>query len=292
MLRVHSPAKINLHLSVGSLLPDGYHELTSVFHALELSDELTVQDAPVLTLSCDVDLGVAPHENLAYRAAQAMGVRFERDPAVRVEISKRIPHGAGLGGGSSDAAAVIAALAVMWGVDPYGDACREVARTLGADVAFFLVRSGAALMTGRGDRIQRELPALAGADVVLVRPREPVSTAKAYAAFDRHPVAVSPAHAAVRALELRDARALGAATFNNLGSASISVLPVVGEVLGWVRCQAGVLGAQVSGSGSAVFALCDSAAHVESIVDAAEKRGWWSMATRLGSHGVTVCEEE
>lgn len=292
MFRVHSPAKINLHLGVGAPLADGYHELTSVFHALELADEVIVAASDRLSLECDVDLGVSAAHNLAYRAASAMGDAFDRDPSVSITIHKRIPHGAGLGGGSSNAAAVIAALAKWWGIDPTRSACQAVARDLGADVAFFLVPGGAALMSGRGDRVERELRAFGGVDVVLVRPPQPVSTSQAYAAFDHHPVPTQPADAVVHALEARDVRALGAATFNNLGSASIAVLPLVDEVLGWVRCQPGVLGAQVSGSGSAVFAVCDSTAHAGLIVEAAQGREWWAVASRLGTTGVSVAEEE
>lgn len=292
MFRVHSPAKINLHLAVGAPLPDGYHELTSVFHALELADEVIVVPADRLSLQCDADLGVSAEHNLAYRAAQAMGDAFGRDPSVAITIRKRIPHGAGLGGGSSNAAAVIAALAKLWGVDTGGAASQRVARDLGADVAFFLVPGGAALMSGRGDRVERELTAFAGVDLVLVRPPLPVSTAQAYATFDREPVPTESPEAVLRALEERDVRALGNATFNNLGNASISVVPLVGEVLGWVRCQTGVVGAQVSGSGSAVFAICESAADGRAVVKAAEDRGWWAVVSRLGSTGVRVRDEE
>lgn len=292
MVRVHSPAKINLHLAVGERLTDGYHELTSVFHALALADEVLVTSADSLSLTCDVDLGVSPQDNLAFRAALAMGRRFDRDPSVTIAIRKRVPHGAGLGGGSSNAAAVIAALATTWGVDPAGAECHEVARSLGADVGFFLVPTGAALMTGRGDHVACELAACAGLEVVLVRPHEPVSTAQAYAAFDRDPVPAEPSSAMLDALAACDARAVAAATYNNLAPAAISVLPVVAQVLSWVRSQPGVLGAQVSGSGSAVFALCDSADNSRSLVEAAQSRDLWSVATRLGSSGVRVLDEE
>ena len=107
MLRVLAPAKVNLHLSVGSVRPDGYHDLTSVFHTLELCDELTMEPAPHLAVHCEPDVGVDPERNLAYVAAVRMGESFDRTPAVRIALTKRIPHGAGLGGGSSDAAAVI-----------------------------------------------------------------------------------------------------------------------------------------------------------------------------------------
>lgn len=290
MLRVLAPAKVNLHLGVGPVGPDGYHELTSVFHTLDLADEIAVRPADRLSVSCTADLGIPEERNLAYRAAVAMGEAFGFEPAVHVAVDKRIPSGGGLGGGSSDAAAVIAALAVMRGVDPLDDRCLAVARTLGADVSFFLVPGGAALMTGRGDVVERELPACAGVPVVLVAPRLPVSTAAAYAAFDAHPVAADSPARVVAALEEGDSAAVGHALFNNLTSAAISVVAEVGEALAWVHRCGGVTGALVSGSGSTVFALCESAGDVRRIADAASREGWWSAATALGARGVSVNE--
>ena len=125
MLRITAPAKINLHLAIGARRADGYHELVGVFHALELADGIWMEPADGLIVECDADVGAKPRHNLAYRAAEAMGAAFEREPAVRIVLEKRIPHGAGLGGGSSDAAAVIAGLATMWGVDAEDPRCRR-----------------------------------------------------------------------------------------------------------------------------------------------------------------------
>lgn len=288
MLCVSAPAKVNLHLAVGGLRPDGYHQLTSVFHTLDLSDTLSFREAPGLSLECDVDLGLASEHNLAHRAAVEMGAAFGADPDVSIAITKRIPHGAGLGGGSADAAAVIAALATLWGASPRDERCIDVARSLGADVAFFLVPGGVALMTGRGDVIEAELEPFPGAPVVLVRPPVPVSTAAAYSAFDKHPIAEPSPDAVIAALAARDLRALGASLANNLAQASIAVAPEVRDALEWLRAAPGVTGAEVSGSGSAVFAICESHEVAESAACAAADRGWWSLVTALGGSGVAV----
>ncbi len=292
VLRVSAPAKVNLHLAVGARRADGYHALTGVFHALALHDEIEIRESGSLELTCATELGVLPHQNLAYRAAVAIGHALGREPRVSIVLTKRIPHGAGLGGGSSDAAAVIAGLATMWGIDPRDERCIAVARSLGADVAFFLVPGGAALMTGRGDVVERELPAAEGTPLVLVRPPRSVSTAAAYAAFDRDPMAVSPPDAVIAALESGGAAALGAAVFNNLAAASISVVSEVADALAWVRTSEGVTGAAVSGSGSAVFAVCESAAAARMTAERARERGWWSLATALGGSGVAVMRGE
>jgi 4-diphosphocytidyl-2-C-methyl-D-erythritol kinase len=289
-VRVAAPAKVNLYLGVGPLMPDGYHAVDTVLHALELHDDVRVSAAPGFALSCHPDVGVPMADNLACRAAHALGEAFGRPVNAEVVLSKRIPHGAGLGGGSSDAAAVIAGLARMWGVGPTDDRCVAAAATIGADVPFFLY-GGAALMTGRGDRIERSLPALT-TPVVLVRPPEPVPTAAAYRAFDAAPAPAGDASAVIAALEARDEAALGAALDNNLAAAAAAVVPAVADALAWVQGQAGVLGATVAGSGSAVFALVYDADTAESIAARAAARGWWSAASRLSAAGARATDEE
>ncbi|TLM78483.1 MAG: 4-diphosphocytidyl-2C-methyl-D-erythritol kinase, partial [Actinobacteria bacterium] len=184
MLVVTAPAKVNLFLGVGAARPDGYHDVTTVLHALSLHDTLEISPAETLTLDCEPDLGIPAEKNLAWRAATEFSRAVGREPAVALRLRKRIPHGAGLGGGSSDAAAVIAGLASLWGLPRDDERCEAVARALGADVAFFLEPAGAALMTGRGDVIEQALRPLAGVPVALVRPETPVPTPAAYAAFD------------------------------------------------------------------------------------------------------------
>ncbi len=289
MLRVLAPAKVNLFLGIGPVRSDGYHELTSVFHALGLADEIEIRTAESLTVTTDSDLGIPERLNLAHRAAVEMGSAFGRDPLAAIHVVKRIPHGAGLGGGSSDAAGVIAGLAYMWGIDLSDDRCLSVARSLGADVPFFLA-GGAALMTGRGDVLERTLPPLPGVPVALLRPPLPVSTAEAYRTFDLDPVAAGDHRATVEALERSDTSALVRSLANNLESAAATVVPEVAEAVAWVRSRPGVLGALVAGSGSAVFAVCEDPIVSERVAEEARGRGWWSVATELAMHGVSVRE--
>jgi 4-diphosphocytidyl-2-C-methyl-D-erythritol kinase len=292
VLRVIAPAKLNLHLGVGPRRADGYHDVTTVLHALELHDTLTISPADALSVACVPDVGVEPEANLVHRAAVALGVALDREPAFSIAVEKRIPHGAGLGGGSSDAAAAIAGLATLWDVDPLDERCVRVAATLGADVPFFLERTGAALMTGRGDVTESVIDGLAGTAVALVKPLEPVSTAAAYRAFEAAPVAPGGYEAVVAALAAADPLKLAAALHNNMTSASISVTPEVGSVLEWVSGHEGVVGAAVAGSGSAVFGLCAGHAEARQLCDEAALRGWWSQPTALRARGVEVCREE
>ena len=180
-----APAKVNLYLGVGALRSDGYHDVDTVLQTLNFGDIVRILPADELTVTVSVDLGIPERDNLAYRAALAFADEFSVPPRAVIEIEKHVPAGAGLAGGSADAAAVIVGFARVHGVDPCGERCLSVARSLGSDCAFFLT-GGTALMTGRGDVLETVLPHVA-AHVVLVKPETPMPTAHAYAQFDLAP---------------------------------------------------------------------------------------------------------
>lgn len=286
-LHITAPAKVNLFLSVGAVAPDGYHPVETVLHALELADTVTLAPANRLEFSCSHDLGL-PHElNLAHRAAVAMGERFGREPRAAIAVEKRIPAGSGLGGASADAAAVIAGLVTLWELDPQEPAVIEVARSLGADVPFFLV-GGAARFTGRGDVLEHALPAI-DAPVVLVRPAEPVPTGEAYAAFDRGAPTPQPSPDTMdAALRSGDAAAVASRLFNAMTPSSSSLVPAIGDVLDLVRGGEGVIAAEMSGSGSAVFGICDGYNSARECAAHAREAGLWAVATHFSPHGCVV----
>jgi 4-diphosphocytidyl-2-C-methyl-D-erythritol kinase len=289
-LTVVAPAKVNLFLGIGAVRPDGHHDLHSIFQTLQLHDTLRLTPADSLGLHCDVDVGCAPEANLAWRAARAFSETFDVDVLVDIAIDKRIPAGAGLAGGSSNAAAVLAGLA-HWAGLPLTDARLHLAaRGVGADVAFFL-HGGAALMGGRGDQLVQRLPDVAF-HLVLVKPDVGVSTAAAYRAFDADPQPVGDWLGVESALRDGDVGTLGASLGNNMTPASLSLVPQVGDTLAWVGAQEGVVGALVSGSGSSVFGICRDADAAERIVQAAEDRGLWAVATASRQEGVHVTGEE
>ena len=172
VLIVESPAKVNLHLGIGAKRPDGYHDLQTVFHTLALSDTLTFTlheagdgfQAPAdslrgVSLSSEPAFDFPLAKNLVFRALDALATALGRpivEPGqhLHIHVQKRIPAQAGLGGGSSNAAAALLAACELWGVDPLGPLCLEVAGKLGADVAFFLY-GGCAFMDGKGE-VMRE----------------------------------------------------------------------------------------------------------------------------------------
>lgn len=165
-----APAKVNWTLEVLGRRDDGYHEVRTVLQTVDLADRVTVRPGPDLSL---VVAGPAPvdaplEENLAYRAARLLRARSGVREGAEIELWKRVPAAAGLGGGSSDAAAVLRALAVLWGLDLPPEHLAALAAELGSDVPFFCY-GGTALAAGRGDRVQ-PLPDPPARWLVLVLP--------------------------------------------------------------------------------------------------------------------------
>ena len=184
---VMAPAKINLHLAVGTARDDGFHSIGSIFQAVSLYDRVSIEtlDAGDTTLSCDCD---CPTErNTAWRAAKAFSeaaaARGAPLPALSISIEKGIPSGAGLGGGSSDAAATLAGLDQLFPGAVDGPELRRIAASIGSDVPFFL-ESACAAVSGRGERLAPVTPRVDYA-LVLVDPGFPISTKAAYARLDR-----------------------------------------------------------------------------------------------------------
>jgi 4-diphosphocytidyl-2-C-methyl-D-erythritol kinase len=287
-LRLAAPAKVNLFLGVGSLRADGYHDVSTILHALTLADTLTLAPSDDLCVTCTPEVGVPAENNLAFRAADVFSQTFDIDVLIDIHIEKRIPSGAGLGGGSSDAAAVLAGLAYWANLPPHDPRITAIAASLGADVPFFLT-GGAVDMGGRGDTPGQRLDAL-GSPVVLVKPQAPVPTAEAYRAFDDDPQPAGQSSAVMQALIAHDPEALGSAIANNMRNAAVAVVPEIADVLDFLRSDDSVLGAQVAGSGSACFAICRDSESAERLAVRAEERGWWGHATALAAGGVRVLD--
>lgn len=256
---VLAPAKINLMLEVLARREDGYHALRSVMVPIGLCDELTFEPHGSFTFVCDPPSLAA--DNLVVRALDRLGLSQAR---LAVTLRKRIPAGAGLGGGSSDAAAVLrAAMDGAFGPlgtrDWLGDA-----RALGSDVPFFLV-DGPALVEGTGERVTalgRPPPWW----VVLALPATPVPTASAYAALDAARVAspppsrprgASPALACAEALQRADFPAVLATMTNDFETVVCAGFPEVRAALRALERAASPRRAMLSGSGGACFALAE-----------------------------------
>ncbi len=285
-----APAKLNLHLGIYPCVDEqGYHRADSLMVALDVADEVEVKqhgaDLP-LSVRCEPIMDLPQEKNTAYRAALALARAVGRDPNVEVLLRKHVPSQAGLGGASSDAASVLLALCELWGLNRRDQVVAQVARSVGADVAFFL-DPVPTLLVGRGDTVAETFPHLnVPIPVVLVRPAgEGVSTPAAYRAFDEQhdePGDPKPLCAVLRSGEAtsQDVAALLA---NNLDPVACRLQPAVGEVCDWLRGHRYVLGAQVSGSGSCVFGICAAMEAARKVVEDARGRfgpgAWVRTAT-------------
>lgn len=290
-LNLSAPAKINLYLGVHTERDDrGYHKVDSLMAAAGLADIVTVAPAQELTVQTVPASDFPMQKNTAYRAAAAMAEHYGREANICVTIEKHIPLCAGLGGPSTDAAAVIVALAELWGVDRSDPALDDIARGIGADVPFFL-HASPAFYVGGGDVLATEYPALPATPVVLVKPREAsVSTIEAYRRFDENPVPADKPGAIASALRAGDAETACALIHNNLGVISAQMEPQIQTVLDWLRAQDGTVAVDVCGSGACSFAICDTAATASNLAASARQNGWWACATELISDAVRIEE--
>jgi len=265
---VRVPAKVNLELLVGPRRADGYHGLSTVFHAVSLYDDVTVSIADEwgVSVSGPLAAGVPEDEhNLALRAARLVQSRFDVEP-VHVSIRKGIPVSGGMAGGSADAAATLVALDHLWGLDLDREEIEELGADLGSDVPF-LVAGGTAMGSGRGEMLA---PVLARGTYhwVFALAEGGLSTPAVYAECDRlrgsadvpEPVATP---ALMSALRSGDARELAPQLTNDLQEAAISLRPDLGEVLA-AGMEYGALGGIVSGSGpTTAFLVEDNEAGID-----------------------------
>ena len=293
------PCKVNLHLGIHTQKDQrGYHKVDSLMVPVALYDTVVVDDAPELTVTHEPQLCVLPERTTTWKAAVLLANKLGVSPDVSIDVQVHIPEKAGLGGSSADAAATLYLLAQRWGIDPLDPLVVEVAKAVGADVAFFL-DPRPSLMLGSGDTLVETYASTVDAPLAIVLPAETgVVTKEAYDQFDASPIApesyenlsallraagqdaasieLAPDNAAASKQFIQQVAGL---LFNNLAPAAKSLKPQVAEVEKWLKTQPGVLGAQVSGSGSSSFALCESQDAADAIAAAAQAKGWRGFST-------------
>jgi len=289
-LTVFSPAKINLYLRIVGKRPDGYHELETLMLPLDFGDEITLQPLDgELRLECDNPSLPTDDSNLALRAAKLLGEDCGGKRGAKIALTKRTPLAAGLGGGSSNAAAVLLGLNNLWGLDADDATLHRLAARLGSDVNFFL-GGGAALCRGRGEQIE-PAPCKLSASVLLVNPGFGISTKWAYeswakaAAVSRPTTAPPEVSRLLRALAKDDLATVSQCLFNSLEAPSIRKFPVL-ELIKESMRNDGASGAMMSGSGATVFGLfADARAAESSAKKVREEFGpsMWTKVTRFVS---------
>lgn len=281
VLRAKAPAKINLWLEVLGRRADGYHELSSLMLPIGIYDEIDLRILPEegIVLECDQPEIPRDRDNLAWRAAEIFYEAMDEKPAVRIGIRKRIPTAAGLGGGSSDAAAVLAGLGTLYPGKVSSGTLHELATHLGADVPFFLYQKPA-LATGIGERLE-VVKGLPDYPLLLVKPPLKVSTAWVYSSLK-----LTRGESRIKVPRfMADPWSLVEFLQNDLESVTLSAVPVLSSVKEWL-VEHGASGALMSGSGPTVFGVFTSTERAGA-AELAARSAWpdaWVARTRvLGS---------
>ncbi len=261
---VRVPGKVNLYLAVGDRRPDGYHELTTIFHAVSLVDEITVRSADVLALEFSgegADQLPTDGCNLAWQAAELMAEHVGRAPDVSIAIEKSLPVAGGMAGGSADAAGVLVAINELWELGLPRRDLHVLAAQLGSDVPFAL-HGGTALGTGRGEELT---PVLTRNTFhwVLAFATGGLATSAVYSELDRlreigAPPRLAEPEPVLAALAAGDPRRLAPLLGNELQPAAVSLDPSLRRALR-AGAEAGALAGVVSGSGPTCAFLCTSA---------------------------------
>ncbi|AKG20190.1 4-(cytidine 5'-diphospho)-2-C-methyl-D-erythritol kinase [Calothrix sp. 336/3] len=278
-----APAKINLYLEIIGNRPDGFHELAMILQSIELADiiDLEMRDDKSFLLHCDHTQVPVDGSNLAYKAAELMAGEFPEAFAkyggLDITISKNIPVAAGLAGGSSNAAAVLVGIDLLWNLGLTQSELGELGARLGSDVPFCIL-GGTAIATGRGEQLA-PLPYLEDIYIVLAKYRSlEVSTAGAYKSYrqeyghtylrDTESLAARAAavHSGemVKAILQKNPQEIAQKLHNDLEKVILPTYPQVRE-LRETFSQMGILGTMMSGSGPSVFAICASKTQAEEV---------------------------
>lgn len=260
MLTQQSPCKINLLLNILGKRADGFHELETVMHPINLCDELSFERAASgISLACSEPSLPTDLSNLVHRAAAKFFERAGIRDGVKMHLEKKIPMAAGLGGGSGNAATTLLALNELFGSPLPHEALHEIAASLGSDIPFFL-QSKPALATGRGENIRplENFPALQGRAYLLVHPGFGIATAWAYKELARFPVALNGergrAEKLIALLNTGDVRKAKHEFYNSLEGPALEKYPWLVVLQDFLR-ENGALAAMMSGSGSTTFAI-------------------------------------
>ena len=263
--KVRAWAKLNLSLDVTGKRDDGYHELVMLMQTVSVGDELTLSlnDSGKLTASCSLRFIPTDDRNLAVRAARCyLAALGKQGQGVHIRIDKRTPVGAGMGGGSADAAAVLRGLNALFASPLSRRELETLSQEIGSDVAF-CVAGGTALAKGRGELLE-DLPALPECHFVIAKPEFSISTPELYKKLDSVPLRRHPDTAGLlQGIHSGNLAAIARRMYNVFEDVPDRRMRPVGEIKS-VLLDSGALGAMMTGTGSAVFGVFDAREKAES----------------------------
>lgn len=259
-MNVKAYAKINWYLYIKGKRPDGYHDLEMIMQHIDLYDDLYVDVLPDKELRLKIigsdDLN-SEGDNLIIRAARLLQTRSGTDQGAGITLEKRIPIGAGLGGGSADAAAVLAGLNRMWGLNYPLSQLQQIGLHIGADVPYCL-EPGPAIVRGIGEKVQ-SVDFKQEAWLVILKPATSLSTKVVFSKYRPDGSAAPLLDEAAAAIASGRWELLKQAGVNSLQAPAVSILPEINELIETLK-KSGALYTQMSGSGSAVFGVFDTKA--------------------------------
>jgi 4-diphosphocytidyl-2-C-methyl-D-erythritol kinase len=281
-ISLHAPAKINLRLDILGKRPDGYHEVRTWIYPISLADELHIEKvdkAEITIYSAHPELPTG-EKNLAHRAAALFLKEHAPEGGARIEIIKRIPLAAGLGGGSSDAATVLKGMNTLWGNRIPSEGLMAMGAQLGADVPFFTVGKGA-LMGGKGERLITELPPLK-LWILLINPGSPLSTGEVY---QQGKWGLTKEGEDTRiSMPPQDLEKMGKFLHNDLEGPALELMPIIDMLKGRLL-EAGAQEVLMTGSGPTVFGLFGEEAEVRRAAENLKmEEGWLSFVAH------TLCD--
>ncbi|MCP3682551.1 MAG: 4-(cytidine 5'-diphospho)-2-C-methyl-D-erythritol kinase [bacterium] len=246
---IGAPAKINLTFNILGKREDGYHNIESIKQQLNVFDDIFIREANKMSVNCKE---IPAEKNIALKAAMLIKEKYNIDQNVEIDIEKRIPVGAGLGGGSADAAAVLTGLNTMWNLNIEKDEMIKIASEIGCDCCF-CVAGGTGLATERGDKIRKlNAPRV---KIVVAVPKISIPTKNAYESF-KQSSEKRTTDEMIKALEEENVKAIAANLHNDFEEMMIKQHPEIQKIKD-IMMQNGALNAVMSGSGSAVFCIVE-----------------------------------
>jgi 4-diphosphocytidyl-2-C-methyl-D-erythritol kinase len=290
-MRLKSPCKVNLILNILGKRPDGFHELETVMHPVNVFDEMDfARVTHGFHLTCSDPTLPTDAGNLVYRAAMLFFQKTEIRDGVRIRLEKKIPLAAGLGGGSGNAATTLLGLNEIFGKPLSVKALSDIAATLGSDIPFFL-QTKPGLGTGRGEQIEPLdfFPAMKDAGILLIHPGFGISTPWAYQNLARFPSALNGtpgrAQKLIALLQTEDLAKAGSEFYNSLEAPALEKYPLLALFQDFLREQ-GAAATLMSGSGSTTFALARDLAGAEQLAEKFKTKfgeTYWVAVVPVGS---------
>ncbi|PIP41060.1 4-(cytidine 5'-diphospho)-2-C-methyl-D-erythritol kinase [Candidatus Desantisbacteria bacterium CG_4_8_14_3_um_filter_40_12] len=273
IVELYAPAKLNLYLDVIDKRADGYHNIVSIMQTIGLYDVIQFEAAEEISLKCPA-LDISSESNLAYKAARLLQKHTNSCQGASINIDKHIPVGAGLGGGSSDAASVLMGLNKLWELDLNKQELMQIGAKLGADVPFFII-GGTCLAEWIGTKIT-PLPNFCNIWFVLVYPKINISTDWVYKNVKFELTnQIKTVKIVTDGLKHNDIMAVSTGCYNRLENVTLKAYPQIPTIKNELK-DAGCLAALMSGSGSCVFGITGSKEEAEKVV-CKLKRDEWDM---------------